>query len=279
MKIGCIVQARATSSRLPGKVLKTLDFSTGASILEEVIRRLKMVSKIDEIIIATTINDADDGIVAVAKNLDVKVFRGSELDVLERYYLAAKENNLDTVIRITSDCPFIDSAVLEDLIVLYENGDFDYASNGINRTYPHGLDCEIFSMSTLEKIYKKTTKEFYREHVTSYIYTHEDEFRIGSLELSNNENYSDIRITVDTKQDYVLCCALKDALDDNQVSFRDILELYKTKPYLSMINDNIIQKKQYKSEKEELQVALNILLLQELPRAAAIIEGKIKKEL
>lgn len=270
MKTGCIVQARMTSTRLPGKVLRTLGKEGNQSILEEVIDRLKTVAKIDEIIIATTTNATDDPIIEVCSRKGVASFRGSEQDVLARYYGAAEEHGLDTVIRITSDCPFIDPAVLGDLIDTYEQGDYDYVSNGQVRTYPHGLDCEIFSMESLRRAYNEGEDKFFREHVTTYIYNHPDDFKLGRLVL-DGEDYSDIRITVDTVPDYITACVIKDAIGDS-TSFRDIVALYEERPYLRMINGDIMQKKKYASAEEEIEAALAMLRLQEMTEAARVLE-------
>lgn len=278
MKIGCIIQARTTSSRLPGKVLRTIDFETKQTILEEVIRRVKLSNKIDKIIIATTKNRSDDEIVEIAKRENIGWYRGSEEDVLSRFYYAAEENALDYIIRITSDCPFIDPHVIDDLIELYKEGNYDYASNCINRTFPHGLDCEMFSFEAFKKVKVIAKDKYYREHVTSYFYLNPQEYKIGSLELLN-ENYSDIRVTVDTKQDYATACVLKSYLCEGMESYKDIVKIYMEKPYIKIINDNILQKKQYASVIEECKDAINLLELQELNEAADIIRKKINNEI
>lgn len=274
-KTGCIVQARTTSTRLPGKVLKTLDYKTGTTILEEVIRRLKLSGRIDEIVIATTVNDADDEIVAMAEENQVQYFRGSEEDVLSRYFFAAKEYEMDHIIRVTSDCPFIDPYVIDDLAELYFSGGYDYVSNGQHRTYPHGLDCEICSAAALEKAFREGQDRFYREHVTTYIYHHPDLFSLGSLELTD-EDYSDIRITVDTMQDYVLACVIRDGLTEDEISFRNILKLYQQKPFLRMINGDVLQKKRYETIDDELEAAAVLLRLQEMNQAADIVDRERK---
>lgn len=273
-KTGCIIQARMTSSRLPGKVLRVIDHKSGKTVLDQVLERVAASEYIDEIIIATTTNDDDDPIITKAQEHGVSVFRGSESDVLSRYYLAAKEHGLDDVIRITSDCPFIDPAVLDDLIRLFREGDYQYASNCIRRTYPHGLDCEILKFDVLEWMYENTEDMFYREHVTSYVTHHQDEFRIGSLTAADDN--SGIRITVDTVNDYILTCVLADLLKgkENATSYRTIVDTYRDHPYLSDINGDILQKKKYESEKDELDAAVKLLRLQEMNRAADKLEGK-----
>ncbi|MCB6992354.1 glycosyltransferase family protein [bacterium 210820-DFI.6.37] len=274
-KLGCIIQARTTSTRLPQKVLKTLDFETNTCILENVIHRVSRVSEINEIIVATTTNPSDDKIQKLVEKKGVLCYRGSELDVLERYYEAARLCHLDTVIRITSDCPFIDADVISDLIHQYKESNCDYISNGQNRTYPHGLDCEIFSFKALEQAYYEGKDSFYREHVTTFLYSNPERFRLGSLELKN-ENYSNIRITVDTQEDYILACLIQDYLRyKGDFSYQDIVKLYKDKPFLKFINEGSLQKQKFLSEKDELSSAKKLLLLQEMKRAAEIIDHRI----
>lgn len=269
MNTGCIVQARNTSTRLPGKVTKILNYEKGSTVLEEVISRLKRAESIDSIIIATTVNPDDDSIVKIAEKTGVNVFRGSENDVLERFYLAATENSLDSVIRITSDCPFVDPGVLDRLVKLFREGGYDYASNCVKRTFPHGLDCEVFTFEALKKAYDETdyseADKFYREHVTTYLHTQPDQFSIGSL--TDEEDNSQIRITVDTRNDYLLACVLKTYLGE-EYTYRDIVAQYKVKPFLSEINADAMQKKRYESKQEELNAAVELLKLQEMNFAA-----------
>ena len=143
MKIGAIVQARTSSTRLPEKVLLELPYGSGITVLQQVIRRLKASEKINQIIIATTTDDADDKIISIAKKENVQFFRGSKENVLERYYLAAKENDLDVIVRITSDCPCIDTPIVDSIINEHVNSKSDYTSNTLIRTYPDGLDAKF----------------------------------------------------------------------------------------------------------------------------------------
>ena len=274
MRTGCIIQARMTSSRLPGKVLKTIDFKKPATILEEVIDRVGQCAGIDRVIIATTVNDGDDAIEKLADEKSVACFRGSELDVLERFYLAACENELDRVLRITSDCPFSDPLVLQGVIDLFDAGEFDYVSNAIERTFPHGLDCEMFSFEALEKAYKNTefveADMFYREHVTTYLYGHPDIFRLGNYCMPGGLDYHNIRITVDTKEDYLLACVLRSYLPDG-FTYKDIIRVYDENPFLPEINASSIQKQKFSTEKDELEAAIRLLKLQEMDRSAEIL--------
>ena len=141
MKVVCLVQARVGSTRLPGKILKEI---CGKTILHHEIDRLKKCKEIDEIVIATTDKEDDDKIVNEAKKLSVKYFRGSENDVLSRFYYSAKENNADIIVRVTSDCPCIDFEILDKMLIYfkdkYKEKQVDYLSNTIKRTYPRGYD-------------------------------------------------------------------------------------------------------------------------------------------
>jgi len=169
MKIGAIIQARTSSTRLPGKVLKELPYASSITCLEQVIRRLKKSKRLNEIIIATTKNAEDDQIINISKKENVKYFRGSKENVLSRYYFAAKENNIDLIVRITSDCPCIDTDITDLTIDDHINKMADYTTNSLVRTYPHGLDMEVFNFNVLEESYKNAKEDYEKEHVTPYI--------------------------------------------------------------------------------------------------------------
>jgi spore coat polysaccharide biosynthesis protein SpsF len=276
MKTGCIVQARMTSSRLPGKVLRTIDYTDGKSVLGSVMERLRAARNIDHVVIACTINDDDDPLVEYAESEGFAYYRGSENDVLDRFYNAATEFGYDNIIRITSDCPFLDPSVIDELVELFINGDYQYASNCIRRTYPHGLDCEILTYDVLKWMHENTTDKFYREHVTSYVTSHQDEFRVGSLALAD-EDYSKVRITVDTINDYTLACVITDFIRDkaDRFSFRTVLDCFRDHPYISNINADIMQKRKYDTLEEEVDAAVRMLTLQELNNAADILRRSI----
>jgi spore coat polysaccharide biosynthesis protein SpsF len=222
MKVICIMQARVGSTRLPGKVLKKI---CGKTVLEHDIYRLRRVKNIDQIVIATTVEEKDIEIVKEAERLGVKYFRGSEEDVLSRYYLAAKENNADIVVRVTSDCPLLDSKVTDQTIrYLLENVDkFDYVSNTLEATFPRGLDTEVFTMNSLERAYKEAKLTREREHVTPYIYTKGNNFKLGCFK--NKIDYSHYRWTLDTKEDFEFICAIYNKLYkiDSNFNMEDIV--------------------------------------------------------
>ncbi|MBE6064837.1 glycosyltransferase family protein [Clostridium cochlearium] len=243
MKIVCIVQARVGSTRLPGKVLKKI---CGKTVLEHDIDRLRRIKNIDEIIIATTTLERDNDIVKECERLGVKCFRGSEEDVLSRYYYAAKENNADVVVRVTSDCPLIDPEVSEKIIQYYlDNKDkYDYVSNTIERTYPRGLDTEVFRLKALEKAFNESKIQRDREHVTPYIWDNSDIFKL--YYYKNDVDYSELRWTLDTEEDFRLINRIYGLLYpymNSEFKFNDILNLYNDYPELKNINAHIEQKK------------------------------------
>ncbi len=273
MKIAAIIQARTSSTRLPGKVLKELPYASGITCLEQVIRRLKKSKRLNEIIIATTKDKEDDKIANIAKKEDVKYFRGSKENVLSRYYFAAKENNIDLVARITSDCPCIDADITDLTIDDHINRMVDYTTNLLVRTYPHGLDVEVFNFDALEKAYKNATKDYEKEHVTPYINRNPQKFKINMVKAPKELYVPDIRVTLDTEEDYALLCAVYDYLypQNKYFSVYDIVNLFKEKPWLKLINKKIIQKKIFNTLEEELEEEKKILNLQDLKRARDFI--------
>ncbi|GCD09008.1 cytidylyltransferase domain-containing protein [Clostridium tagluense] len=242
MKVVCIVQARMGSTRLQGKVLMNI---CGKSVLEHDIDRLKRVENIDQIVIATTTLGKDNVIVEEAKRLGVTCFRGSEEDVLSRYYYAAKENNADVIVRITSDCPLIDSKVTEKTIQMYLNnlGQYDYVNNTLEKTFPRGLDTEVFGYKSLEKAFNEAIIQRDREHVTAYIWDNLQIFRVGCYK--NNRDYSELRWTLDTIEDFKFITEVYNYLYEKNKKFLmdDILDLMEKFPHLKEINQDIKQKK------------------------------------
>lgn len=242
MKTGVIIQARMRSSRLPGKVMMEIQ---GKSILWHVIERVKQARLVDEIIVATTIHPEDDVIAEAAKIYGVEVFRGSEADVLSRYYYGAKINHLDIVVRITCDCPLIDPHLMDELLEAYLKTGSQVATNaGIDlaqRTYPRGLDVEVFSFSQLERAFYSAIEPYQREHVTPYLYEHCESI----LFFKQERNDSRHRWTVDTQEDYELISAIYQRLFCGQHDFymEEILALFDMDERLFSINAHVEQKK------------------------------------
>lgn len=243
-KVVAIIQARMGSTRLPGKVMLNL---CGKTVLGHVIERVKQSKRINEIVIATTTHTRDDCIVDEAKKHSVKFFRGSEDDVLSRYYNAGKEIKADIVVRITSDCPVIDTIIIDKMVGkflnLFKNNKIDYMSNTLNRTFPRGLDAEIISFLVLEKIFKEAQKQHEREHVTPYIYQNPHKFKL--VGFKNEINYSCYRWTLDTPEDLnVITMIYKYLYSEKKVFWLDdIIDFIKTHPEIHDINKHVEQKK------------------------------------
>lgn len=266
MKIGAIIQARTSSTRFSEKVLKNLPYNGDTTVLEQVIRRLKQSKMINEIIVATTTDNEDGKIVDVAQKENVKWFRGSMDNVLERYYFAAKENNLDVIIRITSDCPCIDSEIVDIALKRHFRSNLDYTSNTLIRTFPDGLDIEVISFDTLEKCYNNAKDILEKEHVTQYIHNHPHLFKIGNIKATDELYGPQLRITLDTEEDYALLCFIFDYLYDKNEFFnaKSVVKLLEDKPWLKIINKKIVEKKSFETFEEELNEAIKVLELQEL---------------
>lgn len=276
MKIGAIIQARSSSSRLPKKVLKPLPYDSDICVLQQVIRRVKRSEMIDEVIVATTTEDEDSEIVEVARMEKVPYYRGSLPNVLERFYGAAVENDLDVIVRITSDCPCADYTVIDDIVKSHLDLGADYTSNALIESFPRGIDAEVINFDVLKRAYEEASEKFEKEHVTPFIYkTHPDDFKINRIQ--SDEDNSDIRITLDTPQDYALLCTIYDNLysQDNYFLLEDVLNLFDEKPYLRDINSEIAQKKVCNSLNEELEEAISLCDRQDLDRAKEFLEKHI----
>lgn len=240
-KIICIVQARSGSSRLKGKVFLDL---AGKPILLRVLDRILKSKRINQIIVATTIKKEDDKIVELVKDYHPKIafFRGSEKDVLERFYKASVKFKADVIVRITGDCPLIDSEIIDKVIGSY-NKNTDYASNIFKkRTYPRGLDVEIFSFKTLEKMQKEAKNKEDREHVTLYLRKNPELFSYKNV--IGKKDYSFYRWTVDQEEDYNLVKIIYRELYSKNPDFRmkDIIKLFNNNPELIKINQHVEQK-------------------------------------
>jgi len=237
MKTTAIIQARMSSTRLPGKVMMEV---MGRPLLSYQIERLRFSKRIDDIIIATTINKEDDSIAELAKKEGLQVYRGSEDDVLDRYYQAAKEYNAEHIMRLTADCPLIDPAVCDQVTEYYFNSKFDYVHTG--ETFAEGLDCEIFSFKALEKAWKNVQQKSEREHVTLYFRNHPQLFQFKQLDCeTDNSKY---RITVDQEEDYLAVKAIIENLyggNDEYFGIKEIKSFLDTHPEIYSFNADIIR--------------------------------------
>ena len=233
--IGCIIQARMGSSRLPGKTLMKLN--QNRTVLDFVVNQLSFSTLIDKIIIATTNLEQDDIIEQTAKNLGIQCFRGNSDDVLDRYYNCAKEFEIDNIVRITSDCPLIDPEIIDEVIRKYKSENYDYFTNTLIRTYPIGTDVEIFSFNALKKSWENAKLPSEREHVTLFIRNKKMDFQLGNLECAKNLSFH--RWTLDRKEDLELIKQIISKINKTPILIDDVLNLLSNEPELIKINQNI----------------------------------------
>lgn len=230
-RVVAIIQARMTSTRLPGKVLADI---CGTPLLQWIVERLRNCRRLDEIIIATTNNRDDDPVEALGRKLGVGIFRGDEFDVLGRMLRAADQSRADVVVRITADCPVIDPGVVDECILLRAESGVDYASNVIMRTYPDGLDTEVIRIEALRKADREAHGPVLREHVTPYIrggFPHLASGDFSRADLTFSSNLSHVRWTVDKQDDLDRIRELFAALK-TPFSWLDALSLATKHPHL-----------------------------------------------
>jgi|SRR6056297_637635 len=207
-KVVLITQARTGSTRLPGKVLKEID---GKSLLRIHLERLHRSESVSDIVVATTTSEDDEKIYDLAKEWGFDSYRGSEEDVLDRYYQAARQFDAEWVVRVTSDCPLLDAELVDEVITFAKENDADYVSNSVENKFPDGQDVEVFKFTALEKAWKMADKKSEREHVTPYIRNNATTGASGSFKILNfpaDQDFSDIRMTVDEAVDMELISRL-----------------------------------------------------------------------
>lgn len=232
--IVAIVQARMGSTRLPGKVLMKVK---GKTMLAYLIERLKKSTMLDRIVVATSMDPRDDVVVSEALFRGAHTYRGSELNVLERYYFAAKENDAKTVVRITADCPLNDPELLDRDLKAYFAAGVDYLGN---KLFPIGIGFEVFSFAALEQDYLQHETAHEEEHVTPFIYNHPEKFRLDWLK--SEQDYSKMRITVDTPEDFEFVKRVIEGCPDPELTLPSILKYLEEHRELLKINAHIKQK-------------------------------------
>ncbi len=236
------------STRLPGKVMLRIDEKN--PVIYYVIKQISESKFCDKLVIATTTLLEDEKIVKFAKDMNISCFRGSVEDCLDRYYQCAKEFSLSTIVRITCDNPLIDPTLVDDAILFYKSNSYDYVTNCRPRTFPQGTEVEIFSFSALERAWKEAKKTSEREHVTPYLYNNPDQFKI--FNIKNNENVSQLRWTIDRKEDLEFVKKIVSKIKKSPILMSDILKLLKIEPELININKDYIMDEGYlKSLKED----------------------------
>ena len=228
-----ILQARLSSTRLPGKVLKPI---LGMPMLLRQIERVRRARGIDRLVLATSDDPSDDAIEKLCRENDIECFRGNLNDVLDRFYQAAKAVKPDYVVRLTGDCPLIDPEIIDRVIRHGIDGKFDYASNTIKPTFPDGLDVEVFRFGCLETSWREATLPSQREHVTPFIHQQPGRFKIGNY--AGAQNLSHLRWTVDETLDFELIKQIYKSLYPAKPDFdtNDVLALLDRRPELKTLN-------------------------------------------
>ena len=236
-----IIQARLTSTRLPNKILLNVN---NKPLLWHVVERVKKAKLIDNIVLAIPDSASNDNLELFIKQYGWHFFRGSENDVLSRYYKAAIQFEADIIVRITSDCPFVDPAIIDKTINLHIRDGNDYTAAGVEGGYPRGLDVEVMNFKTLELAYNKAMEKSEREHVTSFIYQNPKLFKFKFIEATDPVRRPDIRLTVDTEEDLLLIREIYASLNScgNKFTTEDIINIIENNPYMQSINKHIVQK-------------------------------------
>ncbi len=238
---GVILQARMGSTRLPGKVLRLV---AGRPLLEWCLLRLSSSQQCRRVIVATSTSPQDDAIAAFCDHRQVPCFRGSEEDVLQRYYDAARCYHVDPVIRVTADCPLIDADILDDMLRAYFTRQVDYLSNTLRRTFPRGYDLEIFSFAALQSAQQQAQQPYEREHVTPFLYQHPQQFKLAGYE--NAFDASPVRVTVDTAEDLQVVEEIYQYFlqigRGHHFTLPELVALWSSRPQLAALNQHIRQK-------------------------------------
>lgn len=237
----CTIEARMTSSRLLGKVMKPI---LGRSMLELMIERLRRARRLDRIVIATTENGTDDVIEALAERIGVSCFRGSEDDVLGRVLGAAKAFGADLIVETTGDCPLIDPFLVDQVVNTFEANEVDYCDNCVVKSYPLGMAVQAFPVSVLEEIARSTSDPADREHVSLFIYEHPERFRLLHVVSGFDEESASLRLTVDTAEDLAVVRSVFEALypENPEFGLQDVIRYLRAHPEVATLNRGVIQK-------------------------------------
>lgn len=255
MKILTIIQARRGSSRLPDKVLKEI---LGTPVLLKMIERVQVSKLKGELVVATTHEEQDNAIIELCIANKIQFFRGHTTDLLDRHYKAAIQFGADAVVKIPSDCPLIDPKIIDEVLQYYisHSAEYDYVSNLHPATWPDGNDVEIMNIAALEKAWKEASKDFEREHTTTYIWENSDKFKMGSVKWNTGKDYSTShRWTLDYPEDYEFIKRVYEELYPQNPTFSldDILHLLEQKPDIANINKTHAGEYWYKNHLGELK--------------------------
>lgn len=251
MRIIAIIQARMSSTRLPGKVLKE---AAGRALLDRMVERVRRSKLVDATWVATTRDSSDDDLVAFCVEHNIPVYRGDLQDVLDRYYQLARREKADVIVRLTGDCPLVDPILIDEVIEAFQRENVDFACNRLpppfSRTYPIGLDIEVCSFSALEKTWHEAKEKHEREHVLPYLY--ETPGRFKTYQLNYKDDLGAQRWTVDTPEDLELIRAIYERFNGrNDFTWLDVLDLFKREPELMKINADIHHKSMFDVEERK----------------------------
>jgi spore coat polysaccharide biosynthesis protein SpsF len=238
LKIIGIIQGRTGSTRFPNKLLKKIN---GKTLIELYIERVKHSKLLDDVVFATSTNEEDSIFIDMLKN--VSIFRGSENDLLDRYYQCSKKYEADIIVRLTSDDAFVDPDVIDRAVsILKENKYIDFVTNHFEPTYPEGLDIEAYTFRTLEHLWLNAKKKYQREHVFPYVQENKSEFKI--INFKQDIDYSKYRWTIDYECDYEMVKKIYEYLYKDTIIFKqeDIIILLKDNPEIAKINSHIKRK-------------------------------------
>jgi len=273
---GAVIQARMGSQRLPGKVLMELPPGSSFTVLDRIINRVSKSSRLDAVIIATSKNKADDAIAAFSKTRKIPCFRGDETNLLSRYCDAATAFNLKTVVRLTGDNPCVAPNLVDSTVQthLRRSADYTYTTK-----YPLGIDVEVFDIDALRLACQHASKPYEYEHVSPYFFTNPGRFRIIELKAPVSLRKPEIRLTMDTREDYIALCALFDLLAGSSrfCDIKDFIHAYEKHEWIKLLNGFIPQKSVVTNRKEELREAVKLLRTYGMNHAASLIRYSPEK--
>jgi len=248
MKVIAILQARMSSTRLTGKVLRN---ASGRTMLDRMVERVRKAATVDKVVVATTSDPSDDAIVKACHKYGVDVFRGSQQDVLDRYYQAARLYRAEVIVRLTGDCPLIDPLLIDEVVTALIANKADFACNRLpppfTRTYPIGLDVEACTFTALETAWQHATQKHEREHVLPYLYAEPGRFNV--LQLDYPQDLGHLRWTLDTPEDLLLLRRIyRHFHGRNDFSWLDVLQLQREQPAMFEVNARVKHKTYLDSE-------------------------------
>ena len=240
-RIVAVIQARCGSARLPGKVLLPL---AGQPVLAHVVRAVRSASLVDDVIVATTVSPVDDDLVELARHLDVRLHRGPEQDVLQRFVDAVTGDSADVVVRHVADAPLVDPAIIDTVIGHYLRGGCDYAASMLERSWPRGVESEVISRQALEQSAREGARPEDREHVTVFVRSHPERFRLRNVRALPQETWPELRLTLDTEADYRLLQAVFDELHQpgGVIRIGRVIDWLRERPDLVSLNAHVEQK-------------------------------------